>query len=411
MVGNTYPYTIHDWIEDIELASSQSIDGFILNVGKEDWQKARVADCFSAASRIHVQFKLMLSFDMSSIPAGSPEDIGLICDYFHSFGHDPRMFRFRDKVLVSTFAGENSLPGLLVKESIESIVGSVHFMPSFFIDPALFPRMKCLDGAFNWNGGWPLHLTHHSPRHKIERCELDSDKTYLHHLVGSTYMAAVSPWFFTHYGPDSWNKNWIYHSDDWLFARRWEQLVSMRDQIDIVQVISWNDYGESHYIGPIKGAQPNSQAWVDGFSHEPWLYLNRYFATWFKEGHPPKITKDQIFMWARPHPKYAHSRESVPRPNNWELVEDKFWVIVFAKEPAKVKLYTDESTRKTQHVKAGVSKLFLELEPDKGMRAVMKRNGVIVAECNPRSFRFSSQPDRQRITLMPSLQCLGNCTQ
>ena len=55
--------------------------------------------------------------------------------------------------------------------------------------------------------------------------------------------------------------------------------------MDIVQIISWNgpwpnewrasnidpyspDYGESHYIGPIAGAQPNSQAWVDGFDHQ-----------------------------------------------------------------------------------------------------------------------------------------------
>jgi len=28
------------------------------------------------------------------------------------------------------------------------------------------------------------------------------------------------------------------------------------------------DYGESHYIGPIEGAQPNSQAWVNGFDHQ-----------------------------------------------------------------------------------------------------------------------------------------------
>lgn len=41
----------------------------------------------------------------------------------------------------------------------------------------------------------------------------------------------------------------------------------MRDQVDIVQILSWNDYGESHYVGPIKGAQPNSQAWVDGMNH------------------------------------------------------------------------------------------------------------------------------------------------
>lgn len=41
----------------------------------------------------------------------------------------------------------------------------------------------------------------------------------------------------------------------------------MRNEFDLVELITWNDYGESHYQGPIHGAQPNSQAWVNGFDH------------------------------------------------------------------------------------------------------------------------------------------------
>lgn len=43
--------------------------------------------------------------------------------------------------------------------------------------------------------------------------------------------------------------------------------MGIRGQVDIVQIISWNDFGESHYIGPINGDQPGSQAWVNGFNH------------------------------------------------------------------------------------------------------------------------------------------------
>lgn len=53
-------------------------------------------------------------------------------------------------------------------------------------------------------------------------------------------MSSVSPWFYTHYGPDSFNKNWIFRADDWLYNTRWEQLVGARDKVDIVQIISWN---------------------------------------------------------------------------------------------------------------------------------------------------------------------------
>lgn len=139
-----------------------------------------------------------------------------------------------------------------------------------------------------------------------------SDEQYIAMNHGKTYMTAVSPWFFTvrscsysiillllynsylkHYGPDSWNKNWIYRGDEWLYNARWEMLVDNREHIDIVQILSWNgefirngtflveyplnwsdnltysrvDYGESHYIGPIRADQPDSHAWVDGFDH------------------------------------------------------------------------------------------------------------------------------------------------
>lgn len=44
MVGNTYPYTLQDWADDIALAHSSGLDGFALNMGREEWELARVSD-------------------------------------------------------------------------------------------------------------------------------------------------------------------------------------------------------------------------------------------------------------------------------------------------------------------------------------------------------------------------------
>jgi len=44
MVGNTYPYTLDDWKEDIVLAHAAGIDGFALNMGTDSWEPARVTD-------------------------------------------------------------------------------------------------------------------------------------------------------------------------------------------------------------------------------------------------------------------------------------------------------------------------------------------------------------------------------
>jgi glucan endo-1,3-alpha-glucosidase len=38
-------------------------DGFVLNVGKEDWQQDRVAMCFEAAASSSAPFTLFISFD------------------------------------------------------------------------------------------------------------------------------------------------------------------------------------------------------------------------------------------------------------------------------------------------------------------------------------------------------------
>lgn len=79
--------------------------------------------------------------------------------------------------------------------------------------------------------------------------------------AGKIYMAGVSPWFFTHFN----YKNWIYKSET-LWTTRWEQIAALQPQL--VEIISWNDFGESHYLGPVKGAMPSgSDRWVIGYDH------------------------------------------------------------------------------------------------------------------------------------------------
>jgi hypothetical protein len=44
IVGNTFPYTVQDWADDISLAHASGIDGFALNMGTDVWEPARVSD-------------------------------------------------------------------------------------------------------------------------------------------------------------------------------------------------------------------------------------------------------------------------------------------------------------------------------------------------------------------------------
>ncbi|KAH9935091.1 glycoside hydrolase family 71 protein [Epithele typhae] len=407
MVGNTHPYTVDDWIENISLAYRHEIDAFALNVGPEGWQKQSVDNCFQAARLSGLPFKLFLSFDMNAIPGQVEDDVLLLRSYFEAFARHSHQLRYNGKPVVSTFAGQQCLFGCAdldaawthVKRTLED-VAPIHFIPSFFIDPRRYPHIHSMDGYFNWNGGWPIHLTPDSPRRDVELPELDTDRHHIHHLGGRTFMAAVSPWFFTHYGENSWNKNWIYRGDDWLYVRRWEQLVAARDTVDIVQIVSWNDFGESHYIGPIKGAQPKSESWVDGFPHTAWLHLTRSFARAFKTGTYPTVERDEIYMWARPHLKHADAtHDEAGRPEKWQLTDDKFWVVVLATAPAEVRLATSDlegeaAAERSYPVREGLTKLSHPLVARESMKATMIRDGRVVAECAPEraGFRVQARP-------------------
>lgn len=82
-------------------------------------------------------------------------------------------------------------------------------------------------------------------------------------------------------------------------------------QPDLVQIISWNDYGESHYIGPLReegykpfeiGKAPFNYA-VD-MPHDGWRDLLPYWIDTYKHG-KANITNETLVTWYRPHPASA----------------------------------------------------------------------------------------------------------
>jgi glucan endo-1,3-alpha-glucosidase len=63
--------------------------------------------------------------------------------------------------------------------------------------------------------------------------------------------------------------------------------------------VTWNDFGESHYIGPIYSDSeiaPGSAIYVDGSPHESWRdFLPYYIATY--KGDNFDISRDQMQYW------------------------------------------------------------------------------------------------------------------
>ncbi|KAG0144605.1 hypothetical protein CROQUDRAFT_672281 [Cronartium quercuum f. sp. fusiforme G11] len=322
IAGLTINFTQEDWRNEINLAASHGIDAFCLNVGTAaKWQVDQVSTAYEIATQIKTSwgnpFKMFLSLDMSVIESASE-----VSQWVTTFVPAPAQLLIDGRPLISTFSGENNHLGggslsagwqAAVKEPLMSLVPPINplFVPAWM---SLNPKSAVsdnpvMDGIMNWLS-WPIGTEKMSTKADL-LSQKDAKES------GKLYMAGVSPCFFTHY-PE---KNWIYRSE----------LISMPHPPDFVQIISWNDYGESHYIGSLNaGTQPDGTTWVDGFDHQAWLSMSEYFIKWYKSGSPPPITHEQIYFHYRPHSsKAVASSDPLGPPQNATSTTDAIYLSTF----------------------------------------------------------------------------------
>ncbi|KAG9035646.1 hypothetical protein FS837_001855, partial [Tulasnella sp. UAMH 9824] len=384
IVGNAYSYTPSQWASEIKMAAAQGIDAFALNLGYDSWQAGQVQSAYDVAAENG--FKMVLSFDMTVLGCG---DSNVIRSNVNKYSNHPAQLKDNGgKAIVTTFDGGNCKSSDEWKNELD---GS-RFVPAFFNDlnyvtlKSLYP---VVGGDLLWGGAWPKFNEPISWSEDSFRISHNG----LNRGAGDLYITTVSPWFFTHYG----SKNFIWHNDDHLWNNRWEDLVEHRNQIDAVEIVSWNDYGESTYIGPIGKDQPGSEAWVNGFDHRAFLEMTGYYASAFKSGSWPSITSDKIFIHGRPHGVNDQaSSDALPRPDRSDWVTDKLWIVLFSTGSGSLTV-TQGSSSSTTEVKAGVNKISMPLGVASSVTAVLTRYGEQVFEFtapisfghSPKTFNFN----------------------
>ncbi|KAG5650535.1 hypothetical protein H0H81_011886, partial [Sphagnurus paluster] len=346
-------------------------DALALNMGGDSWQRSQIASAYAAAAQLGTNFKLFISFDFTAMGCDLNDIVGRV----NQFASHPNQFRVDGRPMISSFSGDclgNSGWASLKAQT------NAYLMPFIWGLEGRFNEWPSLDTWYCWGCAWPNGNQDKST---------DDDEYYLSQL-GSRYGTTVSPWMYTHYN----YKNWYQRGDNWLFIRRWEQLMAMRDRLTFVELVSWNDYGESHYLGPIKGAQPDGTTWTAGFPHTAWYDLSQYYITAFKTGSYPAITQDVIYYWARPHPAAAQaSNDGLGRPQGWDWTPDTLWAVVFATAPSTVTLTCGSSSQTFTNVQKGVTKLQIPLAPGK-ITVKMERNGGVVAQQTPSDFTYITNP-------------------
>ncbi|GMM33555.1 hypothetical protein DASC09_008800 [Saccharomycopsis crataegensis] len=329
IVGNAASMTLEDWKSDIALAQTAHIDGFALNIASNDGTNDAILNiAYEAAETLN--FKMFLSFDYASTGAWSSSAVISTINKYKTYS---AQFHYSGKPLVSTFIGSsNKGDWANIKEQT-----GCFFMPDWtdLGTPEVVAAETVIDGAFSWDA-WP-----NGPNNKTTI----SDTEYKSSLESKPYMMPVSPWFYTNL--PQWDKNWLWRGDD-LWYERWLQVLDINPAL--VEIISWNDFGESHYIGPIyEMGIPSGASWyVDGMKHDGWRALLPFFIDAYKSGElNAKPTEDVLSFWYKITPNTAGgtggttgntaSQGQTIYPVS-EVSEDLIFVSVIAKNTATLSI-------------------------------------------------------------------------
>ncbi|KAL8948046.1 MAG: hypothetical protein Q9183_007726 [Haloplaca sp. 2 TL-2023] len=237
-----------DYDGDMSRAKSYGIDAFALNIGTDDFADKQLGYAYQSAAKNGM--KVFISFDFNWFKTSQAADVGA---KIKQFGSQPAQLKVGDKVFVSSFAGDG-----LDLAAVRSAAG----MPLFIAPNFKAANAANADAAFNW-AAWPSNGANKAPTDAANVTVADGDQAYMKALGGKPYMAPASPWFFTHYGPEvSYSKNWVFPAD-LLWFNRWNELLQLAPQY--IEMITWNDYGESHYIGPLSSPHNDdgNSKWVN----------------------------------------------------------------------------------------------------------------------------------------------------
>ncbi|KAG0145287.1 hypothetical protein CROQUDRAFT_45976 [Cronartium quercuum f. sp. fusiforme G11] len=334
--GNFQVYQADDWKADMELAKASGIDAFAINIGRDTTNAKQLPLAYDVADSIG--FSLFLSFDM--VYYGQADSSRDVIQLIRAYSKRKSQFRYQGKPLVSTFSGE--VAGTFLDnnpdyngawQSLKNKIGfPIYFLPAW--TGAQPSTASSADGVLSWDA-WSSASS--SPDEKNRR---------IFAAAGKQYAAPISPFFFKHLEQGE-GGNYIHSNNDQLVIERYLQLI--RSPPAFIELLTWNDYGESHYL---RDPRPSANLpkgvisahdYVDGFPHEPLLDMLSHFNLWYKHGSQPKISKSKVYMWYRPHPKGAQASSdplSIPRSAN-ECQDNLYIFLIVAAEKKLTKIVVE----------------------------------------------------------------------
>ncbi|MBW0473799.1 hypothetical protein O181_013514 [Austropuccinia psidii MF-1] len=341
--GNFQFYQAQDWSEDMALAKAMGIDAFAINIGRDKTNQKQLPLIYEVAERI--SFGVFISFDMGYYGQNnSSEDIiSLIKTYAFRKGQ----FHYQGKPLVATSSGEvkgtflDNNPNFdAAWSNLKKRLGfQIYFLPCWTgYKPS---QASSVDGLLSWDAWSSLPSPDRSNFQQLR-------------AVGKQYAAPISPFFYKHLSADE-SGNYIYPTDSWYMIEKYLDIISFSP--DFVELLSWNNFGESHYLrDPRPSANLpfgtiSSEKYVVGMPHEPFLNMISYFNLWYKSGSRPPVNRSKAYVWYRPHAKNdIATSDKLPMPKSANKTEDKIYVFLMispSRQASRIALKTGSKSYET----------------------------------------------------------------
>ncbi|KAI0470734.1 glycoside hydrolase [Xylariaceae sp. FL0804] len=269
--------------QDITTAQAMGLSAFALNVGdpSADWAQDAISQLFDAAAG--TGFKLFFSLDMAQ-----EGDAYAFQDLLGAYlGHDSyyRAGSGDGNAFLSTFQSAGNGPDYW-SDFLGQLGEDTHFVPMFdetegyYDDPAGWQSSgwgDVVDGLFSWETAWPGQSD--------TQCNVSTaqDEAVMAASGGKDYMIGLSGLQYKH-----WSGNNYFRAGEVTLPERMTEILSLGDRPSFVEVQTWNDAGESHYVGPLwaEGLDDSILAYAseEGWSHAGWRPLLASFIAAYTTG-------------------------------------------------------------------------------------------------------------------------------
>ncbi|KAJ5839451.1 Glycoside hydrolase family 71, partial [Penicillium rubens] len=311
-----------DYNDDMKRAQYAGIDAFALNIGTDSYTDEQLGFAYQSAANNGM--KVFISFDFNWWQTSQGNAL-----------------KVDGKVFMSSFAGDG-VDIVAIRAAADS---DIYFAPNFHPGRGDFSNLQA---ALNWIA-WGNNGNNGSSTPSKQLAVADSDNAYNTALNGKPYIVSVSPWFSTHFGGEvSYTKNWVFPSG-LLWYNRWREILATSPRF--VELLTWNDYGESHYIGPLSSPHIDDGAskWVMGMPHNGWLDMAKPFIAAYKAGSklPIRFLDEEKLVY------YWSGNFVCGRPDGADNMADEVFIVTILKSPATVYVQSGYEAE-TYDAKAGM---------------------------------------------------------